>query len=388
MNEKKSNMLNNKAFKRLANTTGSYCVSIFVPGHSTETGKESQSFLKRMLQEVSDALAEKGMSDKEAKRFLFNAYELLQEKEAWVQLESSYALFIAEDAFDSFKLPYEVEPFYFVGERFYLRPLLPAVNGTERFYLLALSEDQANLYEGNRHALHPVGADEMLPANLEEALEMETAGRNVQMNRGSSAYEAPIYEENEMGKDHHLKQYKRYAYQVDLGLQSIIEEERAPLVLATTDQLAPIYKDTSDYLDIAPVHISGDPQEQEGHKLHEKAVEIIHNFYHGKQEQRAKAFEEYDKDGLASSSIFEIVARAYAGEVESLFVAKDKHNWGQYKKQNATVKLHKEQQPDSVDLIDLAATQTHLHAGKVYFLPKEELPQSGTDVNAIFRSGS
>lgn len=377
-------MLNNKAFKKLAEKRNDHCVSIYVPAHDSETGKESRSFLKRMLKEVSDSLTEKGMSDKDAKRFLFNAYELLQEPELWRHLKNSFALFITEDNFESYQLPYEAGPFYYTGDRFYLRPLLPAVNGTERFYLLALSEDHAELFEGNRHKLHPIGSDVVLPKNLEAALERETAEQNVQRNRGGSAFESPIYENDEMGSEHRSKQYKRYAYQVDLGVQKAIADERTPLVLATTDQMVPIYKDTSDYLEIAPAHISGKPEDKSERELHEKAVEIISNFYHGKQEQRLKAFGEYEKDGAASSSIFEIVAKANKGEISTLFVAEDQHSWGSYQSKNDTVELHKERQADSIDLIDLVATQTHLHGGKVYFLPKEQLPQSGTNVNAIF----
>jgi hypothetical protein len=347
---------------------------------------ESRSFLKRMLEEVTEDLSEKGMDHKAAKRFLFNAYELLQEKELWQHLKNSFALFITEDSFDSFKLPYEVGPFYFVGQRFHLRPLLPAVNGTERFYLLALSDEQARLYEGNRFELHPMAADVVLPENLEAALERETASQNVQKSRGSSAYESPIYEDNEMGADHHLKQYKRYAYQVDLGVKKAIKDESTPLILATTDQMAPVYKDTSDYIDIAPVHISGKPEDKSDAQLHNKAVEIIDNFYSGRQEQRVGAFDEYHKDGNASSSIFEIVARAFKGDIDTLFVANDSYSWGSYSDKNDTVELHKERRPESVDLIDLAATQTHLNGGKVYFLPKDKLPQSGTNVNALYNS--
>jgi len=378
-------MLNNKAFKRLAEKQNDYCVSIYVPAHDTDTGTESRSFLKRMLKDVSDELIGKGMSDKDAKRFLFNAYELLQEVELWKHLQNSFALFITEDQFESYKLPYEAGPFFYVGKRFYLRPLLPAVNGTERFYLLKLSEDQAALLEGNRNELHPVGADVVLPDNLEAALERENSEQNVQRNRGSSAYESPIYENEDMGADHNLKQYKRYAYQVDLGVKKAIADERTPLVLATTDQIAPIYKDTSDYLEITPVHISGKPEDKSEAQLHEKAVEIINNFHHGRQEQRAKAFDEYDKDGKASASVFEVVAKAYQGEVNTLFVAQDQHSWGSYQDKNETVELHKERQADSVDLLDLAATHTHLHGGKVYFLPKDKMPQDSTNVCAIFK---
>lgn len=381
-------MLNQETFRALTNVKSDNCVSIYVPGHPTEDGKESRSFLKRMLSEATAELKDRGMSDKDARKFLFNAYELLNQDERWKNIHHSYAIFIAEGYYKSVKLSYETEPQVFVGPRFYLRQALPAVNNGAHFYLLALSEEDATLYKGNNVDLQPMAADEQLPDNMKAALMMDTPDRNVQMNSGSAAFETPIFDNDEMGSDHRLKAYKRYCYQVDLGVQEILKESDAPLVLATTDQIAPIYKETSDIPDIPPVHISGNPTNLDESQLHKQAVEIIHEFQDGRRKQVIRVYSDHNDKDLASSSVFEIVPRAHKGDVDTLLIADGHYSWGTYNEKTRKVELHKERQKDSVDLIDLAAAYAHLSGAKVYTMPQDKLPQSGTSVNAIYHSGS
>ncbi len=379
-------MLNNKVFKQLAKTRKEHCVSMYVPAHPSEDGIESRSFFKRMISDVKEELVERGMDEKAAHKFLFNAYELLEEPEYWSNMQYGLGVFITEDSFDFLKIPGEVGLYFFVGGRFYLRPLLPAVNGKERFYLLAISEDNVNLYEGDKFTLRPIPPSELLPDNMQEAIAAETEERNVQMKSGQSAYETPVFKGSEdMGSGHNLKQWKRYFYQIDEGVRELIDQERTPLVIAAPDPMAPVYKETSQYLDITPVHISGNPDDKDESELHEKAVEILDNFYEGKRVAKSKSFDDYMKDDRASATVFDILSKSLKGEVETLFIAKGRHSWGEYDAEKGNIDMYKEQKPGAIDLLDLAATHTHLNNGDIYFVPKDEMPQPSANANAIFK---
>lgn len=380
-------MLNNKTFKELSKVRSTYCVSIYVPAHQTKRGMESKSFFKRMLSDAREELAKQGLEEKAAHRFLFNAYELLNEPLYWKDMQYALGIFIADGFFKMLKIPYEAGPYYTVAERFYLRPLIPAVNGESVFYVLAMPEAGPRLYEGGPYALQPVGADEMLPGSMAEALAESSQEGNVQRQSGQSAFETPIFKgnEGELGSEHQLKQLKRFFYQVDQGVNAIIGEERAPLVLAMPDYMAPVYKETSDYLDIAPVHVSGEPKEANLNALHSKALEIVNNYFRDGQQAQARLFKEQNEGEGASSSVLEILPKAAEGKVQTLFVARNRHSWGQYDEEKNAVELFKENKPKSLDLMSLAATYTHLHGGKVYILPAEEMPQPSANICAIYR---
>ena len=385
---KNLNMLNREIFHTLAQVNTPNCVSIYVPGYPSEQGMESRSFLKKMLNDAADRLKQSGMSDKDARAYLFNGYELLNETERWKQLESSYALFIGPEIFEALELNRQVSPRLIVDQRFYLLPLISEMSTVSEFYVLALGESAAGLYRGDANSIQPVPADEQLPANMDAALQMDTEMRNVQMNRGAAAFDTPIFEGDEMGHDHRLKQYKRYCYQVDQGVQAILEDANAPVVLATTDQIAPIYKETSDYTDIAPVHISGTPEQLSHKQMHKQALDIIHDFHHHRKDRKIEGFSDYDEKELASSSVFEILPRAHKGEVETLFVAEGQKRWGTFDPKSGKVELHKSRQKDSEDLINLTAIYAFLRGAGIFLVNQDDLPNSSTSINAIYKSGN
>lgn len=378
-------MLNRKTFHALAQVQDTKCISIFVPGYPSESGMESRSFLKKMLNNAADQLVESGMSDKDAHAYLFNGYDLLNDESRWQQLESSYAIFIGKNIFEALELNQQVSPKLVIGQRFYLLPIVNELSRTNDFFVLALSEGKAGLYHGDKDSIQPVTADEQLPENLEAALAMEHDAGNVQMNRGDSAFNSPIFEGQELGSDHRLKQYKKYCYQVDQGMKQILSDNKAPVVLATTDQIAPIYKETSDYTDIAPVHISGTPEQLSPQQMHSQALEIIRDYHHNQKDRKIEAFNDYDDQELASSSVFEILPRAYKGEVETLFVAEGQTRWGAFNPKNGNVELHKKQQKGSEDLVNLATVYAFLIGANIFLVSQEELPNPSTPVNAIYK---
>lgn len=380
-------MLNRKTFQRLAHESAPICISIYVPGHPSESGMESRSFLKKMLSDASKQIMEKGLSDKDARAFLFNAYELLNDESRWKQLDSSYSIFISEGVFEALEINRQVAPKLTIARKFYLLPLIAELSSANEFYVLALGEEKTELYKGNQSSLQPVPADEQLPENLEAALKMESEAQNVQMNSGSAAFETPIFEGNEMGSDHKLKLYKKYCYQVDQGVQRILKNANAPIVLATTDQIAPIYKETSSYADIATVHISGTPEQLSSQQMHQQALGIIKDFHHNIKDQKSRAFGDYDNQELASSSVFEILPRAHKGEIETLFAAEGHPRWGTFDENSGKVELHKNQQEDSEDLINLTAIHAYLKGAKFFLVDQKDLPKSGTPINAIYKSG-
>ena len=86
----------------------------------------------------------------------------------------------------------------------------------------------------------------------------------------------------------------------------------------------------------------------------------------------------------ASSQIEQIVSAAVTGQVDTLFVAKNARDWGEFDPQSNKVTLHSEAKEESTDLVDLAATKTYLQGGKVYILELQEMPDN-TAMSAIFR---
>jgi hypothetical protein len=122
--------------------------------------------------------------------------------------------------------------------------------------------------------------------------------------------------------------------------------------------------------------------------MHKQALDIIRDFHHHRKDRKIEGFSDYDEKELASSSVFEILPRAHKGEVETLFVAEGQKRWGTFDPKSGKVELHKSRGKDSEDLINLTAMYAFLKGANIFLVNQDNLPNSSSPVNAIYKSGN
>jgi hypothetical protein len=89
--------------------------------------------------------------------------------------------------------------------------------------------------------------------------------------------------------------------------------------------------------------------------------------------------------GKTSGDLKKIIPSAYQGRVDALFVAVGVQQWGAFEANAGELEVHESRQPGDQDLLDLAAVQTLTHAGDVYAVTPDEIPDSRSPVAAVFR---
>ncbi|MDX1666845.1 MAG: hypothetical protein R3350_06435 [Saprospiraceae bacterium] len=379
-------MISNRKLKELSKARYDHCVSIYLPiQESADVHKRKEKF-KELLTRAEDRLKERGVDKRDVHKMLFDAYELLEDEQFWTQEGYGVAVFVSEEPLQHFELPADWDERLVVGDRYYLKPLMPVVSGNKRFFLLALRENApASLYEGNRYRLRPLHLAHLVPSGVEEALELESADRELLHPSNQPSFDTPIFRGDRLGSDHHLKELKRYFVQIDAGVMKLLDDERAPLVLAGPDQYIPLYREVNSYLDSPQIHVSGDVDRFDEDDLHEKALEIVDEFYVSRRAVAKEGFDKRLESENASTSIFEIIPTAKSGKIESLFLQSGTHQWGRYDEKTDSIELHDEKQPDSIDLTDLAAVEAHLHGATVYLVEKGQMPMPGEKINATFK---
>ena len=67
----------------------------------------------------------------------------------------------------------------------------------------------------------------------------------------------------------------RYFQKVDAGLNDILADQQAPLVLAGVDYLLPIYQQANSYPHLLTDGITGDPEDVSDEDLHRQALDIV-----------------------------------------------------------------------------------------------------------------
>lgn len=384
-------MLNEKKFKELFQRRGSGLVSIFIPTYRANHAQEDRLRLKNALKDAARQLEERGMNKGDARSYLEEGYRLVENERFFANLSDGLCLFFDEGYFYYEALPVNFTPYTFVGERFYLAPVLPVLTGQSRFFLLTLSQNEVRFFEGHQHSITPVKADDLVPANMRAVFEMSDVKNHLQHHsgqgarRGKQPSQEPMFHGQGYGKDDQADDLKKYFKEINDGLMEMLYDEKPPMVIACVDYLLPIYKEVNTYHNLLDENVSGNPEGAGPVELHEKAWEIVSRYYQELREEGRLSFEEAMGLKKASADIYEIVPAAINGRVEILYVDKDYHIYGQFNEEENSITVHEERRPEGRELLGTAAVQTWLQGGSVQILERTELPVPTASLNAVFR---
>lgn len=378
-------MINKSQIDKLIEKVGKHCISIYMPTFRAGRTQEDQLRFKNALSEVLDKLQQRGFDKKEAHRFLGKGYELLDNDEFWMYQSDGLAVFISENSFEYYTLPVHFNSRMEIGTTFYIRPLMPMFDENGRFFLLALSQNEVKFFEGNRYSITPVIIDDLVPQNMEIALALDEPQGTLQMHGTGNTNGNPIFHGQGLGKDHKVKQLKQYFTQIDAGLMTMLHDENAPMILATVDSNAPLYRDSSNYTNIAGTHISGNPENTDPVLLHEKAWAIMSDFANTNRKEFKQGFNDLLAANKASTFLSDIVPATVQGKVETIFLDRNAVAWGNYNSEKFAVETHELKQTESYDLLEFAARQVFKQGGTVFNVSKEEFPADEAIVNAIYR---
>lgn len=372
--------------------------SIYLPTEAR--GQETQQNpirFKNQLTRIESQLTDHGYEPDGYRQYLARAYDLLDDHDFWQHQSEGLAVFMAPDLFMTYRLPVRFHELAVVGDRFHVKPLLPLYARDGRFYILALSQRHVRLLECSRFACHRIELRE-LPTSMQEALWFLEEHEAVRYHIGTSQPGATrasgrqgggvIFHGQGAGNETSEKvRLGEFFNIVDKGIRDIIDDgTAAPLVLAGVEYLHPIYEAQSDYPNILTQVITGNPEEMSDRELHQRAWEAVEPMFAQDYEDAVTSYEIHAgrDDRLAASDLETIVSGAVFQRVAVLFVAANREVWGKFNPDTGDMTVHDERQPDSDDLLDLAASHTLLNGGEVYALDADEMP-GGHIMSAILR---
>jgi len=341
---------------------------------------------RKHLAEAEERLVKADWSAAEVKELLASAHRLLEDITFWKNQSDGLAAFLAPQFLRLFRLPLAFKDRVVVANRFSILPLLPVVSGNGRFFILALSQSAVRLLQGTHHSVSEVDL-KGVPRNLAEALLTHEAkepfsfyGRRAAEGAGSWA---GIFHGHGVGIDDPKDELLHYFQKIDRGLHPLLREEKAPLALAAVDYLQPIYRQANTYAHLLERGIEGNPDRLSSKELHDRAWPLVKPLFEEAQQRAAAQYRQLAGTDHASGDLKAVVAAAYEGRVETLFVALDRQRWGLFDPAAGEVEQHERALFGDVDLLDLAAAHTLAHGRTVYAVEREKLP-SGTDVAAVF----
>jgi Bacterial archaeo-eukaryotic release factor family 7 len=386
-------LFRSEEFKDLASKTDEVCISIYMPAH--RVGYEQQQDpvrLKNLLDEAEERLIASGIRSSDARALLDSARQLLVDSDFWQHQSDGLAVFIDGESTLKYRLPLNFDELIFIGERFYIKSLLPMLSNDGQFFVLAISLNDVRLLQGTRYT---VDAIEMgnVPTSMAEALWFEDPERQLQWHSatqspGGRGERPAAYHGHGAIEDDLKNNILRYFQRVDRELVDLLQNNNSPLVVAGVDYMLPIYQEANTYPNLIEEGITGNPDDLSPKDLHQRAWEVVGPFFSTSQQEAIARYEEQAGMGSdkASNDIQEVVKAAVYGRVDTLFVAIDMQCWGDFDAQEDTVLVHENFQDADQDLLDLAALHTINNSGIVYALPVVKVP-GGEVLAAIFRYG-
>lgn len=382
-------ILNRETFDELANVHEPHCVSIYIPTHRAghEGIKKDKITFKNQLQEVAQKLESYELTKDQISNYLRPARELLEDETLWSHLSEGMAVYLYGDEMKCFRVPVSFEARHHIENNLYLLPVIPLLTDAGRHFVLAISLNQVRFFEATRHSITPVDISALIPENLEDAVGADYEQQSLQFRSGQDVEPGrAIYHGHGSGEMPEKKEEARkYFDQVNDGLMRILNNEKAPLVLACVDYLYPIYREANSYANLEETFIHGNHDETRPEMLQEKSWEIVGDQFDHDREQEINDFDLKLSAANASFQAADVVPACMIGRAETLFVRKGTSIWGTYDPDVNRVKISDVRRTGQTELVNQAAVKTILHGGKVLYLDEADMPEEMDDIAATYR---
>jgi hypothetical protein len=257
----------------------------------------------------------------------------------------------------------------------HVRPLVPLAVESERFYVLAISRNHVQMYEGNSDELIPLQLKEM-PRNMEDALQAEVVDRATRTHSavmgGGSAARATF--QGQGGQPDSTKtEVAEFIAAIARVVDAHLEGQTAPLVLATVDEVAADWRRASSYVNTLEETIAGNADYQAPHELHSAAwAAMTRSFEETQRESYRQACNPRER-GTVLTTLEEVLPAAIAGRIETLFVDSRRPVYGELDRESGRVEIYPPAMTGDCDLLEVAIHETVGHRGRVYSLPQAQL---------------
>ena len=379
--------LTQRDLQRLAGEQKAPCVSLYMQTDRIGSDALQNAIrLKNLLAEAEERLISLGQRPVAAKGFLRPIGELLDNRAIWSNVSSGLAVFRSAEALHAWRLPAAFEPYAWVGDRFFIKPLLPLATHDDRFYLLAVSQNGVRLFEGSRYELGEIHVSN-LPKGLVEALHFHPPEGLLQVRTVSTAVhgkEGAVFHGQGAATEHRKDDILAYFRIIDQAFHAFLKNEQSHLLFAGVEYLFPIYCRANTYPGLVEKPITGNVSHLHSVELHRKASEILTPIWHRVETKDRERFRRAAGRDHVSGDLKEILRAAREERIEALFVASDVEPWGHFDPATGHVELAAPREPGSEELLDLATSATLKGGGRVYSVKSADLPE-GRLASALFR---
>ncbi|MCF8336138.1 MAG: hypothetical protein K9H65_06020, partial [Bacteroidales bacterium] len=284
MKQLESNLLERLSKERSPNS-----ISIYMPTpKENPESKENKNRinLKNKIKLARQQLKEQGLQEDSIEEYLKPLNDIVDDALFLRNLWEGLVIFLNQNIFEYYTLPLDFKDFMYMGEDFYLLPLLRPVKENKEFYILSLNLHGVKLYKSDRFNISEVEVEEFIPEKLEEAVGFDHYKDKVYQHRSAKVGDGrTFFHGHAKGEEEKKEEELKFLRYVDQGLQNILNNEDKPLIVASVDYIFGLFKEVTDYKHLKEENISESPKEESINGLQQKAWELIQKELDKEKEQ-------------------------------------------------------------------------------------------------------
>ncbi|MBV9082813.1 MAG: hypothetical protein JOZ62_09070 [Acidobacteriaceae bacterium] len=377
-----------KDLKPILSSSGP-CLSVYMPLSTASTAginpnaKQNDLHWRECVRSLEPRITQLGGEAHELLNSIRRWDDIMQDQEPQGR---SVVVFRSPDVFRVSWLDNEVTDRVVAGPHFYIRPLLSELTQDRSFYILALSQRKVRLLHCTTRTSEEIPLPESTATSWEAF--MNTAEpdhvRDNRASPGPSSGSSPGVMFGTVTDTEDWNEYMGHFFkQIDRGVNEVLRGHSEPVVLAAVEYELPVYRAVNTYPHLADEMVRGAPDGLRGGEMHARALDALRRCY-DKEIDSAMGEWNHKVGGAASSRLKEVVTAAHEGRVLTLLVSDSQEKTGVFDETTFTVKGRETGTAEDEDLVNDAAVQTIIHAGKIYVVPHNKMP-NGAAVAAVFR---
>lgn len=359
-----------KQLLQLANQRG-VCLSIFLPTtpltQDTQADRITLKNLSKAALEQAEAIADK--------RQILAMSELLDDlqddEEFWKYQAHGLGVLVTPESIRTYRLAYAVQEAAEVSDRFYLKPLISALQPISA-YVLAISQKSVNLYEFTpAQTLELVNVPD-LPSDFSEVtrrtLQRDRApARRLQGDEGAAILQ------------------RQFLRAVEAVVRSYVSGSDMPLILATTREFQAMYKSLNGYELLVEQGIDGSTEKIGEDDLRQATIPIVKALRQERIQQWVDLYRQRDQELRAIADLAKIANLAVRGQVGQLLVDVDAIQYGTLSEMGELT-LSDTRSAETYDVIAEVILRVVESGGEVLGVRKEEnAPEELMPIAAVLR---
>jgi hypothetical protein len=358
------------------------CISLYQHTHRHHPESQQDPIRYRNLLRAMEASLREKYGTRAVRPIMERFQAYARDDEFWNHRTDGLAILASPDLFEIVELQRPVSEQMIVAETFYVKPLLRILQSADRYQVLCLTRDRAELYEGNRDALDPVDLVDT-PATLADALGEELTQPRQAVR--SAPGQTPVYHGAGQKKDEVDADRDRFFRAVDRGvLEHHSKPSGLPLMLAALTQYHAPFRGVSHNPLLMDEGIFVDPASVGVDQLRALAWEKVEPLYLDRLSKLIESYQRAQSRDMGFDDIDEVAAATVAGRVGALLVEADRQIPGRVDPSSGHIEHGDLADPEIGDVLNDLATTVLRMKGEVVMVPHARMP-SNTGLAATYR---